>query len=423
MSLCGALLLACGSSPGAKSGAPDADAEPAAGSQRGDGETTPVDTEGTSSSGGTERADATSLPESEDTAAIGGSSNADAPSKSDADGGSDAVPHGADSGSSDSGTASAAGSPDPEVTTDVSDDAALDRPDADTSGSGSLGELPGLSSFTSFTVRTLSTPPTGPSRPCDTASWSFDRAAQTLTWNFCTGDSTEPEQGGLSLSDAEARSVTNTLSMPRLTDEATCFSDTLYIELELERDGQSTLYQTDHWCGPLPSDAKLVRSLHYVVTVVEWLSFDYQLPPTPSTLTLSTGEVVPSLAPDLCIAGPRRHRLDLATGSVSWDLCMADPDTGERAVQLHSSALDPTQLSSVLDAYAELELGASEPCTGLEAPKSLDVINGSIASLTIDDDLELLDETGSCYYGGRGAGFAIGVAALAHLVDSFVDAP
>lgn len=294
--------------------------------------------------------------------------------------------------------------------------------DQDIDSSAPVEGVPGTSSFTRFTVRTKYTPPTGSAvSPCDTSTWSFARTTQTLIWDFCKGDSTEPEQGSRALTDAETRAVLNTLSLLHPTEEATCIADASYSELELEVDGMSTLFQSAHPCGPVSSGTNFVSSMYHVVEIVEWLSYDSQLPPMPTTLTLSTGEVVPSLAPDLCIADPREYKIDLATGSVSWGLCMADPDTGERVAPLQSTVLDPTELESVLIAYGELELGATGSCETLEPPQSLDVINGRIASLTVDEELELVDEAGSCYRGGGGAGYATGVTALAQLVNDFVE--
>lgn len=64
--------------------------------------------------------------------------------------------------------------------------------------------------------------------------------------------------------------------------------------------------------------------------------------------------------------------------------------------------------------YGDLVLGASASC---DVPASLSEPKGRVAWLTIDDAASVADEAASCH--GGSSAHAIGVAALADLVDGF----
>ncbi len=286
-------------------------------------------------------------------------------------------------------------------------------------GGGSHDEgLPGAESFTRLHIRLDLTPHTGPPGPCAESSWSFDRESQELSWDFCVDDASQPEQGKRVLSDSEVHALLNVLSLVELVEEPHCVSDGSHAELELEVAGTTTLYQTNLICDPV-GDGPLAASLHRVAETARWLRHP-ELPAQPEALYLSTGVVEPSADPDHCAPTPEEYLLDLATGVVTWSWCQYDPMTGERTFPSDTYQLDATQLESVRVAYAELEPGVSDSCNHLEEPESLADNDGRVAWIRVDGGEPLLDEVGSCYGGDRGLGFAIGISALAGLVESYL---
>lgn len=188
------------------------------------------------------------------------------------------------------------------------------------------------------------------------------------------------------------------------------------LELELQVGDTSTVYVPDLGHCESGDGANLATSLGGLVQAVTWLS-QAELPRDPEMLSISTGFVEPNPYPDDCLPAPRECRLDLTTAAMSWSRCSLDAMTGETTSVSETYDLDAPQLESVRNAL-RLEFGASASCAVLELPESLETINGRIAWLAMGE-IELADETGSCFRGTSKPGYAIGVAALADLVDSY----
>lgn len=295
-------------------------------------------------------------------------------------------------------------------------------------GQGAAGDaavegLPGASSFTSFTISSQATMDWG-SEPseCDPgyyeSMWTFERTTSDLTWDWCRGDPGILERGTDTLSDAEAQATMNTLSLVTLSTEGDCLADADAVALQLEVDGETTLYHSDDsWCGSGPNDSNYANGLDAVRHWLECLT-GVEVPDAPETLTLSTGHPPEDPPADSdCVAhrAPQQYELDIASRALSWRSCATDAETGEYVSETDGRVLDAAELEAVLDAYHQLDLGASGPCESYESPDSLYAAGGRLASVTIDGSLHLFDEAASC--GGGWSGFAIGVAALAHLVD------
>lgn len=295
-------------------------------------------------------------------------------------------------------------------------------------GEGGTGDdvgdgLPGTSSFTRLTLRRFESSPTatGDCRDDFVSEWSFEPASRTLAWDYCDLSHAAEEKGSDTLSEAEAQAVLNALSLVKPYQHTLgCLADSGFAELELDVDGSATTYQTYYGCGPEPSDPSTI--IGWPSALMSWLEWrsSSEIPAMPRTLRLFTGESPPATGSDCTDPPyPLEYELDLMTGEVTWSWCAIDPETGDHADPRPSDSrvLDAEVLESVRNAYAGLELGVSGPCDSLVIPPR--AADGSVRAprITTDEDVVLVDEGVSCADGGYDVGgWAIGVAALTHLV-------
>ncbi|HOU89465.1 MAG TPA: hypothetical protein PLU22_00405 [Polyangiaceae bacterium] len=248
--------------------------------------------------------------------------------------------------------------------------------------------------------------------------WSVDRGARTLTWDYCGWSSPALiERGSRTLSDAELQGVVNTLSIVAPSPLNECGADKERITLELEVDGPSTSCLDDFYSCLDEPNARFVQRLDPLVNWVRWCSSDRALPATPAALFGSTGDTLepdpPSGSTCWEYYAPL-YELDVATRKLDWGYCTTTAESGAYTAVVGSRVLDEAELEAVLDAYADLALGASGPCDSLSVPTS-----SYVASVRIDDDLYLIDEGASCSAAGFDA-FAIGVRALSGVIEGLV---
>lgn len=319
---------------------------------------------------------------------------------------------GAPTGSTSGGLASgagSAGSPSDDVTT------------GGAAGVGADGEVPGLSSFTRFTARRYEGYPTATHDCRDNfvSEWSFERPTGIFTWNFCQLATATVVQGSRALSGPEVQAVMNALSgLKLITPTDVCFSDSVFIDVDLQVGDVTTTYQTDNGCAPAPAGPVIAWPSNFIAAG-EWLAVA-TIPSMPRKLTVFTGDSPPATGHD-CTDPPYPidYEVDLSTGTVNWTLCTNDPVTGERIEPNPSdmAVLDASTLEAVRTMYAGLTLGVSGPCDTLPV---LEVhSDGSVRPphIEIDGEQVLIDEAASCSTRGSTDGaWTIGVSALTHFV-------
>jgi hypothetical protein len=283
--------------------------------------------------------------------------------------------------------------------------------------------LPGAANFTRLTLRRFESAPTwtGDCRDEFVSEWSLDRAARTLAWNFCRLSDVTVQTGSDTLSDAEIQAVLNAVSLVKRTEpRPSCTADARGIEIELEVEGMSVIYENDDGCEPRPRDPDAV--IYYPGPLFEWIEWRSggEIPRMPRRLRLFTGESPPATERDCSDPPyPIEYDLDLETAEVSFSWCEEDPETGDFIDPPPSSTrvLDAGAIMAVRDAYAGLELGASAACDSLMAIEPESDGSVRVPRITVDDEVVLLDEAISCSARGyTSGGLAIGVAALTHLV-------